>query len=89
MGWQVRLHFANNILRSPRLSHLIHLILGIVFNKGGNIVSIQMKLFQVKDNKPQQINFLPTMVVKQFQKNGTIRAIEHAFVWCIIYKQCV
>jgi hypothetical protein len=29
------------------------------------------------------------MVMKGFQKNGTIQAIEHAFVWRIIYKQCV
>jgi hypothetical protein len=29
------------------------------------------------------------MAIKGLQKNGTIQAIEHAVVWCIIYKQCV
>jgi hypothetical protein len=48
-----------------------------------------MKVFQAKENSPQQILILPTMVVKGVQKNGTIWAIEHAFIWFIIYKQCV
>jgi hypothetical protein len=48
-----------------------------------------MKVFQVRENSPQQILILPMMAIKGLQKNGTIQAIEHAVVWCIIYKQCV
>ncbi len=61
----------------------------IVFNKHGNTISRWMKVFQVKENSPQQILILPMMVVKGLQKNGTIQAIAHAFVWCIIYRQGV
>jgi hypothetical protein len=62
---------------------------GIVFNKGGNIVSRQMKVFQVRENGPQQILVLPMTAIKEVQKKGIIWAIEHAFVWCIIYEQHV
>jgi hypothetical protein len=62
---------------------------GIVLNKGQNTVFGQMKIFQVWENKPQQILILPTNVVKQFQKIGTIWAIKHAFVWRIVYEKNV
>jgi hypothetical protein len=48
-----------------------------MFNKGGNTVSKQMKIFQVRENRPQQILILPTKAIKGLQKNGTIRAIKH------------
>jgi hypothetical protein len=48
-----------------------------------------MKVFQVRENKPQQTLVLSTIAVKGIQKNGTIWAIEHVFVWRIIYKQHV
>ncbi len=48
-----------------------------------------MKVFQVRESSPQQILILPTMDVKGLQKNGITRAIEHAFVWHIIYEQHV
>jgi hypothetical protein len=48
-----------------------------------------MKIFQVRESRPQQILILPTNVVTQLQKNGTIQAIKHAFVWRIVYEQCV
>ncbi len=48
-----------------------------------------MKILQIKKDKPQQILILPTKVIKQLQKNGTIQAIKHAFVWRIIYNQYV
>jgi hypothetical protein len=48
-----------------------------------------MKIFQVRENKPQQILIFPTSVVKGLQKNGIIRVVKHAFVWHIIYEQHV
>jgi hypothetical protein len=60
-----------------------------MFNEGGNIVSGGMKIFQVKESRPQQILILPTNVVKQLQNNGTIQATKHAFVRHIFYEQCV
>jgi hypothetical protein len=48
-----------------------------------------MRVFQVKENSTQQIFILPTMAIKGLQKNGTIRAIEHAFVWHIVYEHGV
>jgi hypothetical protein len=48
-----------------------------------------MKVFQIRKNKPQQILVLPITTISGLQKNGIIRAIEHVFVWCIIYDQCV
>jgi hypothetical protein len=32
---------------------------------------------------------LPTTIVKGIQKNGIVWAIEHVFIWCIVYEQCV
>jgi hypothetical protein len=29
------------------------------------------------------------MAMKALQKNGIILAIEHAFIWHIVYEQCV
>ncbi len=46
-----------------------------------------MKVFQIRDNRPQQILVLPMIVIKGV--HGIIRAIQHAFVWRIIYDQCV
>jgi hypothetical protein len=60
-----------------------------MFNKGGNIIFEGMKIFQVKENKPQQISIFPMKVIKGLQKNGIIHAIKHVFVWCIVYKQHV
>jgi hypothetical protein len=37
---------------------------GIVLNKGVNDVFGQMKVFQVKENKPQQILILPIKAAK-------------------------
>jgi len=48
-----------------------------------------MKVFQIKENRPQHIFIFPMMATKGFQKNGTIWAIERAFVWHIVYEQCV
>jgi hypothetical protein len=48
-----------------------------------------MKVFQVRENRPQQILVFPKMAMKGVQKNGTIQAIEHVFVWRIVCKQCV
>jgi hypothetical protein len=48
-----------------------------------------MKIFQVKENEPQQISILPINVIKRFQKSGTIEAIKHDFIWHIIYEQHV
>jgi hypothetical protein len=48
-----------------------------------------MKVFQVRENKPQQTLVFSMIAVKGLQKNGTIWAIEHAFVWCIVYEQRV
>jgi len=48
-----------------------------MFNKGGNTIFKQMKIFQVRENKPQQILILPTKAIKGFQKNGTIQAVKH------------
>jgi hypothetical protein len=48
-----------------------------------------MKVFQIKDNKPPQILDSPTRTIKGLQNNGTIRAIEHVFVWGITYEQRV
>ncbi len=45
--------------------------------------------FPSKGSSPRQILILPTMDVKGLQKNGITQAIEHAFVWHIIYKQHV
>ncbi len=36
----------------------------IVFNKGGNIVFEQIKIFQVRENIPQQTLIFPTKAVK-------------------------
>ncbi len=60
-----------------------------MFNKGGNTIFEQMKVFQIREYSPQQILILPTMAIKGLQKNGTIWVMEHAFVWRIIYKQHV
>jgi hypothetical protein len=60
-----------------------------MFNKGGNIIFEGMKIFQVRENKPQQISIFPMKIVKGLQKNGIIQAIKHVFVWCIVYKQHV
>jgi fatty acid-binding protein DegV len=48
-----------------------------------------MKVFQIRENRPQQILVLPITTVKKLQKNGTPWAIEHVLVWCIIYEQRV
>jgi hypothetical protein len=78
-------------LKSPKLfqSKKSNPTKGIMFNKGGNTIFGQMKVFQIRENIPQQILILPTMVIKRLQKNGTIQAIEHVFIWHIVYEQCV
>jgi len=48
-----------------------------------------MKIFQIRENKPQQILILHVKAIKRFQKNGIIQVVKHAFVWRIIYKQSV
>jgi CDP-diacylglycerol pyrophosphatase len=48
-----------------------------------------MKVFQIRENKPQQVMVLPTTAIKGVPKNGIIWAIEHVFVWSIVYEQCV
>ncbi len=60
-----------------------------MFNKGGNIIFEQMKIFKIRENKPQQILILPMKAIKGLQNNGTIWTVKHVFVWCIIYEQHV
>jgi hypothetical protein len=48
-----------------------------------------MKVFQIRENKPHRILVPPAMTIKTFQKKGIIQAIDHAFVWHIIYEQRV
>jgi hypothetical protein len=48
-----------------------------------------MKIFQIKENKLQQILNLPKKAIKGLQKNDTIWAIKHVFVQRIIYEQHV
>jgi hypothetical protein len=62
---------------------------GIVFNKCGNTISKWIKIFQVMENKPQQILILPTTTIKWIQKKWHCMAIKHVFVWRTIYKQRV
>jgi len=45
---------------------------GIVLYKCGNTISKGMDSFQIKDNSPQQIIVMPTMVIKKVQKDGII-----------------
>ncbi len=42
----------------------------IIFNKGGNIVSRQMKIFQVRENWTQQILILPMKAINNSKKMG-------------------
>jgi hypothetical protein len=60
-----------------------------VFNKGGIIVSRRVKIFQVKENRPQQILIIPMNTIKRLHINGTIQAIKHVFTWHILYDQHV
>jgi hypothetical protein len=48
-----------------------------------------MKIFQIKENRFQQILILPTKAIKGLQKKGIIWVVKHVFVWCIIYEQHV
>jgi hypothetical protein len=48
----------------------------IVFNKGGNTVFGQMKIFQIRENIPQQILILPMNVIKWLQKMAIYRPLN-------------
>jgi hypothetical protein len=48
-----------------------------MFNKGGNTISEQMKNFQVRENRPQQMLIFPTKAIKRLQKIGTIQVVKH------------
>jgi hypothetical protein len=48
-----------------------------------------MKVFQIRENIPQQILVLPITTIEGLPKNGSIWAIEHVFIWHIVYEQRV
>jgi hypothetical protein len=48
-----------------------------------------MKVFQVKENHPQQNTHPPHNDRQRTPKKNIILAIEHVFVWRIVYKQGV
>jgi hypothetical protein len=48
-----------------------------MFNKGGKTISKQMKIFQVKENRPQQMLILLTKAIKRLQNIGTIWVVKH------------